>query len=162
MWRCSSSSARRSAVSLPVAHPACTTGPTAPPPTGQSPCNRGGIRSFPSAQAACCRKHPSAADSLCKGGITFHRANRDVDCTHGNPHFQTWVANGRHINKCPDLAVMSTHTYQLSAPTCLPTSLTFSRLKSPGYLQLPGLLMCCLPMASWSSVLEKGVSNTPF
>lgn len=41
MWRCSSSSARRSAVSLPVAHPACMTGPAAPPPTGRSPCNRG-------------------------------------------------------------------------------------------------------------------------
>lgn len=41
MWRCSSSSARRSAASWPVARPACTTGPTAPPLTGRSPCNRG-------------------------------------------------------------------------------------------------------------------------
>lgn len=41
MWHCSSSSARRSAVSLPVARPVCMTGPTAPLPIGQSPCKRG-------------------------------------------------------------------------------------------------------------------------
>lgn len=76
-WRCSSSSAHRSAVSLPAARPACTTGPTAPRPAGQSPCNRG-----TSAQhTRACAQPLSAPASLCKGHITFRHANRDADST---------------------------------------------------------------------------------
>lgn len=132
MWRCSSSSTRRSAVSLPVAHPACRTGPIARPPAGQSPCNRGTHVSThsPMLQTPLCHR------SLCKGHITFRHADRDGDSTCGNPHFQMWLANARHINKCPNLAMMSTHTYQLSAPTSLPTSLPFSNWNP--------LVICCL------------------
>lgn len=39
MWRCSSSLARRSTVSLPTAHPACMTGPITQQPAAQTPWN---------------------------------------------------------------------------------------------------------------------------
>lgn len=79
MWRCSSSSARRSAVSLPAARPACTTGPAAQPPTGQSPCNRGtSTQHTPLSvlKTPLCNFQP-----LCKGHVTFCIAHCDVDST---------------------------------------------------------------------------------